>query len=109
MSRAKGNIAEEKACQFLYERGFSIIEQNFYSRFGEIDIIATKGEVLHFVEVKSGLDYELAIQNITPSKLSKIIKTAHVYMKKSAFDGDFCIDAVIVTPQQVEIVENITL
>lgn len=109
MSRAKGNIAEEEACKFLYERGFSIVEQNFYSRFGEIDIIASKEEVLHFVEVKSGEDFELAIQNITPSKLSKIIKTAHVYMKKNAFDGDFCIDAVIVTPNRVEIVENITL
>ena len=64
-SRIKGNIAEEKACSFLYDNGFIIIEQNFYSRFGEIDIIAVKNEVLHFVEVKSGSDYELAIQNIT--------------------------------------------
>ena len=109
MSRAKGNIAEERACQFLYERGYFVLEQNFYSRFGEIDIIATKDEVLHFIEVKSGLDYEKAIQNITPSKLSKIIKTANVYMKKNAFDGDFCIDGLIVTPKEVEMVENITL
>lgn len=68
MSRAKGNLAEDKACGFLYENGFSVIERNFYSRFGEIDIIALKDEVLHFIEVKSGLDYESAIQNITPKK-----------------------------------------
>jgi len=37
MSRAKGNKAEELACAFLYERGFEIVERNFYSRFGEID------------------------------------------------------------------------
>ncbi|MEA1892504.1 MAG: YraN family protein, partial [Campylobacterota bacterium] len=54
MSRAKGNLAEEKACTFLYSNGFTVVEQNFYSRFGEIDIIATKDEVLHFIEVKSG-------------------------------------------------------
>lgn len=88
MSRAKGNIAEEKACSFLYDNGFSIIEQNFYSRFGEIDIIATKNNVLHFVEVKSAQDYSLAIQNITKSKINKLIKTANVYMKKNGFDGD---------------------
>ncbi len=109
MSRAKGNRAEQRACVFLEESGFYVLEQNFYSRFGEIDIIANKGNVLHFVEVKSGEDFELAVQNITPSKLAKIIKTANVYMKKNAFDGDFCIDALIVTPKAVEIVENITL
>ncbi len=108
MSRAKGNIAEDKAVEFLYEKGFSIIERNFYSRFGEIDIIATKDDVLHFIEVKSGEDYELAIQNITPAKLSKFIKTLHVYMKKNTIEGDFEIDAIIVSPQGIELVENIT-
>lgn len=85
MSRAKGNLAEDKACGFLYENGFSVIERNFYSRFGEIDIIALKDEVLHFIEVKSGLDYESAIQNITPKKLSRLIKTGDVYLKKNSF------------------------
>ncbi|MEA1983958.1 MAG: YraN family protein, partial [Campylobacterota bacterium] len=35
MSRAKGNLAEDKAVLFLEERGFLIVERNFYSRFGE--------------------------------------------------------------------------
>lgn len=109
MSRAKGNIAEERACSFLYDNGFTILEQNFYSRFGEIDIIATKENVLHFIEVKSGEDYELAIQNITKSKLLKLLKTGDVYMKKNNFDGDFEYDAVVVTPHEVLHVENITL
>ena len=81
MSRAKGNLAEDKACQFLLDNGYSIIERNFYSRFGEIDVIATKDEVIHFIEVKSGLDYESAIQNITPSKLSKFIKETKFFEK----------------------------
>jgi len=109
VSRAKGNIAEDKATLFLEERGYIIAERNFYSRFGEIDIIATKDEVLHFVEVKSGLDYESAIQNITPQKLSRLIKTAHVYMKKNTLDLDFMLDALIVTPKQIELIENISL
>jgi len=109
MSRAKGNIAEEKACAFLYDNGFIVIEQNFYSRFGEIDIIAIKDEVLHFIEVKSGLDYESAIQNITPRKLSRLIKTGDVYLKKNKLEVAFVYDAVVVTPKDIEIVENITL
>ena len=109
MSKAKGNLAEDKACQFLDENGFMIVERNFYSRFGEIDIIASKDEVLHFIEVKSGLDYESAIQNITPSKLRKFIKTVNVYIKKNALDVNFMIDAVVITPKNIEIIENITL
>ena len=109
MSRAKGNIAEDKAVVFLEEQGYLIAERNFYSRFGEIDIIATKNDVLHFVEVKSGENYELAIQNITPSKINKLIKTAHVYMKKNSLDVDFVLDALVVTPITVDLIENITL
>ena len=109
MSRAKGNLAEDKAALFLQERGFVIIERNFYSRFGEIDIIVRKDAVLHFIEVKSGMDYELAIQNITPKKLSKLLKTGDIYMKRNGLDVDFTYDAVIVTPTSIELLENITL
>lgn len=109
MSRAKGNIAEESAATFLLENGFSIVERNFYSRFGEIDIIAIKSDVMHFVEVKSAQNYELAIQNLTPTKLSRFTKTVYVYLKKNSLDIDYCIDAAIVTPESIELLENITL
>jgi len=109
MSRAKGNLAEEKACEFLCENGFIILERNFYSRFGEIDIIATKEEVLHFIEVKSGLDFESAIQNITPQKISRLIKTADIYMKKNSLDLLYEFDAIVVTPKNIEYIQNITL
>jgi putative endonuclease len=109
MSRAKGDRAEAVAAHFLEEAGYLIVDRNVHSRFGEIDIIAQKEEVLHFVEVKSGEDYEKAIQNITPSKLSKIIKTADIYMKKNAYEGDYTFDAIIVTPQELSFVEDITL
>lgn len=109
MSRAKGNIAEDKAVSFLQERGFFIVERNFYSRFGEIDIIVMKDEILHFVEVKSADTYNLAIQNLTPTKLSRLIKTVNVYMKKNSLDIDFMIDAVVVTQKKIETIENITL
>ena len=109
MSRAKGNLAEDLACGFLGENGFIVQERNFYSRFGEIDIIATKDKVLHFIEVKSGVDYESAIQNITPKKLSRLIKTGDVFIKKNALNADYMYDAIIVTPKKIWHVENITL
>lgn len=109
MSRAKGNLAEEKACEFLYDNGFTVLDRNFYSRFGEIDIIAAKDEVLHFIEVKSALDYESAIQNITPKKLSRLIKTGDIYLKKNTLNVDYMHDAIIVTPKKTWHVENITM
>jgi len=108
MSRAKGNIAEDKAVCYLEENGYLIVERNFYSRFGEIDIIAAKGDVLHFVEVKSAQEYEVAIENITKTKLSRFIKTVDVYLKKNALDVAFMIDAVIVVDNEISIIENIT-
>ena len=106
MSRKKGNLGEDRAVSYLQDLGFLVIERNFYSRFGEIDIIATKDGILHFIEVKSG-DWDPLYQ-ITPSKISKIVKTADIYMKKKNLDFDYCLDAVIVS-EDIELLENITL
>lgn len=109
MSRLKGNIAEEKAVNFLKQKGFSIVEQNYYAKkMGEIDIIATKGDVYRFVEVKSGTSYD-AVYNITPAKLHKLIKSIYHYLKVKNLDVKFCIDAVIVYDNKIEMIENITL
>jgi len=106
LSREKGNFAEERALSFLEDHGFQIIDRNYYSRFGEIDLIALKDDVLHFIEVKSGEGDP--VYKITPSKLSKIIKTANIYMQKKHLDLDYCFDAVIVT-ESIEFIGNITL
>ena len=106
MSRQKGDFGEARAVDFLIDRGYRILDRNFHSRFGEIDIVAQKDETLHFIEVKSGEGDP--VYRITPAKLSKIIKTAHIYMHKKRIDADFCLDAVIVT-EEIELIENITL
>ncbi len=105
LSRAKGNQAEDIAISYLQDRGFKIVERNFYSRFGEIDIIALKDEVLHFIEVKSG-EWD-PIYQITSSKISKILKTAEIYMSKNRLDFDYSFDALIIS-EDIEFIENIT-
>lgn len=109
MSRSKGNFAEDKAVEYLKQKNFDIIERNFYaSKFGEIDIIAKKDSVLHFIEVKSGFGFE-AIYNITPQKIKKIINSANFYMKNRKLNLAFCIDAIIIQENEIEFLENITL
>ena len=53
MSRILGLFGEKQAEKFLKKLGYKIIENNSYSRFGEIDIIAQQGNTLHFIEVKN--------------------------------------------------------
>ena len=110
MSKQKGDLAEKRAIFFLEDLGYKIIEQNFYAKkLGEIDIIATKDNIYHFCEVKSANDYEVAVNNITPSKLSKIKRSLNYYLQIKKLDVAFCVDAIIVTDSSIDLLENITL
>jgi len=109
MSRAVGDAAEQQAVAFLRERGFRIIDRNVSSRFGEIDILAMKEEVLHIIEVKSAPTFEQAAANITASKIRKILMTAEAYMKKHRLEIDYTLDAVIVSGGHCDLLENITI
>lgn len=109
MSRSKGDIAETKACEFLISQDYKIIEQNFYAKkLGEIDIITSKDKIYHFVEVKSANDYEIAVNNVTPSKLSKLKRSIDYYLQIKKLDVAFCIDIIIVVDEEIEFLENIT-
>ena len=108
MSRALGDIAEDKACDYLSGLGFQIIERNYTLRGGEIDIIALKDGVLHFIEVKSGSSYD-PLYNITPKKLNFVINTAQRYMQKKSLNIAFQIDGLSVQNNICNLVENITL
>jgi len=48
-----GRIGEDVACTFLVKHDFEIVTRNYLKRCGEIDVIAKKSGVLHFVEVKT--------------------------------------------------------
>jgi len=107
--KSKGDIAEKKASTYLVSKGFKIIEQNFYAKkLGEIDIIASKDNILHFIEVKSALEYEIAINNLTSSKLSKLKRSVDYYLQTKKIEPDFCIDAIIVVEDEIDFLENIT-
>lgn len=108
MSRVKGDAAEETATRYLLGEGYSIIDRNVYVGKKEIDIIALKDEVLHFVEVKSGDRFE-PIYNITQSKLQNLIYAISLYMNKKCFENDFMLDALIIKNGNIEHIENITI
>ncbi|WP_104751033.1 YraN family protein [Helicobacter salomonis] len=112
MSRHKGLQAENLACAYLRDHGYTIVARNFACRFGEIDIIALKEGVLHFVEVKS-CQHGAPIHALTPTKLERITKTIQVYLQTYTNSMPYCVDAVLIqgTLQNytIEWLENIGL
>jgi putative endonuclease len=109
LSREKGNLNENRAVKFLEFNGFSVVKRNFYTRSGEIDIIAKKDEVLHFVEVKSGKTFNPS-QNLTERKLEKILKSVHIFLSENDFsDFDISIDLLSIYGDQFNFIENISL
>ena len=105
-----GNQNEEVALEFLEAEGFRIVERNYYARkLGEIDIIAMREGVLHFIEVKSAqADFD-PIYNFTPSKQRKVINSAFYYMKAKGLDMVFSIDLIVIRWGEVEFLENVTM
>ena len=103
-----GFDAEIKACKYLEKNGYEILDRNFHSRFGEIDIIAKKDEILHFIEAKAtNGDYE-AIYRINQKKIEKIIKTINFYLIKKELSLNYQIDAILVQKNKISLIENIT-
>ena len=109
-SKEKGKEAEAKACKYLEGYDFIIIETNFFAKkLGEIDIIAKKNNIYHFIEVKSALDYETAINNITPSKLSKLKRSIEYYIQIKKLDIAYCLDVIIIVDNDIDLISNITI
>ncbi len=101
-----GKLAEDFAVRFLQDKGYKIIDRNFRSRFGEIDIVAEESGTLVFVEVKARWSRKFGSpeEAVTPSKLYKIKKTADYYaLINSKTDRKMRIDVVAleITDSQV--------
>lgn len=97
-----GYFAQYLVTQWLSERGYTIIDQNFRRPWGEVDVICQKDDVIVFVEVKAnkrecpGFEPEL---RVNPDKIDKIIRTARTYLlfKKLPDDQEWRIDVVSLT------------
>jgi len=80
-----GKEGEKLAAAALESAGMEIIARNFRSKYGEIDIIAFKGETIVFTEVKASASYGLEdLQYAVDSrKQRKIIKTAKYFLSEN--------------------------
>lgn len=89
MRKSLGAAAEEAAVLFLEEKGIRILQRNFRSYHGEIDIIAAENETILIVEVKMRSDRKCgtAAEAVDFKKQKRICYTFNYYrMKKQIMD-----------------------
>lgn len=82
-AKRRGALGEAAVKAWLQERGWNIVQTNFHSKFGEIDLIAEDGRYLAFVEVKlrKNDDFAAARESVTKTKQRKIRTTALFYLQ----------------------------
>lgn len=105
-----GHEAEQRAAQYLEKLGYKIQAINWKSRVCEIDIIAEKNKVIHFVEVKyrktnnqgKGLEY------ITPKKLKQMQFAATIWVQQSHWTGEYELSAIEMTGEYFTVLNFIT-
>lgn len=77
-----GKIGEEKAVEFLRKNRYKIIERNYRTKIGEIDIIARKNREIVFIEVKlrTSNKFGLPQESVNKKKIEKIEKISQIYL-----------------------------
>jgi putative endonuclease len=99
-----GDWGENQACKFLERHGFKIIERNYHTTMGEIDIIAAKGDDYYFIEVKTrtcgDFAHDDAISYFQKRKLARAVR-AYCY-SRSITDKSLISAGLIVELNQTE-------
>ncbi len=109
-----GRSAETVASDYLKSAGFKIVARNWRNRWCELDIVATKAGVIHFVEVKyrSNLDFGSGFEYITADKLERLARATSAYVASRRIKRSYQIDVVAVSGSidqpVVELLENVT-
>jgi putative endonuclease len=91
-------IGEAIAKKHLEDKGYQILEQNYRTRYAEIDLIAKKGNVLIFVEVRTKRRelFGSPEETINQRKLKKLWLNAQGYVKTKRWLGPYRIDAICI-------------
>lgn len=81
---ALGHWAEQQAAEWLQQKGWQIVAQNFHSRYGELDVVAVQGQDLVLLEVKarSAGSYAMAQEVVSRQKQHRLIKTSMVFLQQ---------------------------
>jgi putative endonuclease len=111
-TRKVGNDAEDAAVRHLLGKGFAVRDRNVSCRYGELDIVAERGELLCFVEVRMREHDAFGdpMQTVMSSKQNRVVKAAMHYLQTQRLERDVRFDVISVVGRgpsaRVEHVEN---
>lgn len=108
--RMIGSAYEDAAISYLQKKGYAILDRNYKNKFGEIDIIAKKNQLISFVEVKYRQDEKFgnAAEAVNVRKLQKIYRVSQIYLleHKEYYNFQFEIDVLAITGNRIQLYEN---
>jgi putative endonuclease len=87
--RARGAIGEDAAARMLAALGYEIVERNFRTKYGELDIVAVDRDALVFCEVRTRVGHDAiayALESIGPGKRMQLRKMAREWFRLSTAD-----------------------
>lgn len=109
-TRVKGAANEKLALKYLRKKhSYKILDTNYLTKLGEIDIIAFEKDILVFIEVKSKDSdaFGLPREEVTPQKQRKIINSAQLYMlEKKLSDRQCRFDVVEIFCGQITLLKD---
>lgn len=126
-TKKTGAVGEGLAVKYLQQQGYTILNTNYWKKWGELDIVTKKGDQVHFIEVKTvsyetKKDLEWAVTHetwrpeelVTHRKLRQIEKALETWISENKYPGEWQIDVVTVriVPREtyctVNLLKNVT-
>ena len=94
-----GHIAEDKALELLQLKGLKLVERNFRSRFGEIDLVMEDGPTLVFIEVRFRASdrFGSAKESVTRQKQGRLLRTAACFLQARRINRPVRFDVAALT------------
>lgn len=108
-NKVTGNRGEELATAYLLKNCYRVLERNFRTRFGEIDIICRDGQTFVFVEVKTkiGHDFGEPEEMVNKSKIAKVKRMGEVYLQDNGLNVGCRVDVVAIVLENNGSVEKL--
>lgn len=108
IKRILGFAGERRAAKYLRDEGYEILLTNWRTPFGEVDIVARKGDVVAFIEVKtrSGDSFGSPSEAVDVTRMKRYVRSAEFYFSGRECDSVVRFDIIEVTSRGINHLEN---
>ena len=104
-NKSLGKQGEDLATDYLAARGYVILERNYRAGHQELDIIASLGDCIHFVEVKTRRNrkFGLGEDAMHKKKIGRLLQAINIYLGKLDVEPDWQLDLIVVEMQAMNL------